>query len=523
MNETGALRVQEGRIPLLELRNITKVFPGGVVALDEVSLELDGGEIHALLGENGAGKTTLVNVLYGYFHPDAGEIFLEGKRISVASPRDAINLGIGMVHQHFTLVPTLTVTQNVILGNEPQRGPFIDLAGSRDRVRELAEKYGLAVDPDAEVGRLTAGEKQRVEILKALYRNARILTLDEPTVSLTPKETDALMETVETSVKNERITVIFITHKLPEALGVSDKITVLRKGRVVDTIAASQATQQSLARMMVGKDVVFEIRREAREVGEEVLRVEGLSAMSDKGTEALKGVSFSLHAGEILGIAGVSGNGQSELSQTVMGLRQATRGSVFALGKDVTNNRTEETILHGVGYIPEDRKKEGTIANFSLVKNLVLNIHTLLQFAVKRRYLLGLPSIRWGGVRQHADRMIDEYGIVCHDRESLASHLSGGNLQKCILAREISRNPKILIAQNPSKGLDVGAMEFVGRKLLEQRERQMGIILISEDLDEVMRVSDRIAVMHEGRIVGIVPADGASRERIGLMMSGASK
>jgi len=509
---------------ILAVRNITKVFPGGVIAANRMNLELKAGEIHALLGENGAGKTTLMNILYGYIQPDEGEIFYSGRRIDLKSPKDAIRLGIGMVHQHFTLVPTLTVAENVILGLEIKKGPFLDLKAARARVRELSQRYSLAVDPDIEVEQLSAGEKQRVEIIKALYRNARVLILDEPTGSLTPQETEDLMATLKASVRQENLTIIFITHKLPEALEISDRITVLRKGAIVETVQTAQATEKSLALMMVGKEVVFDIARPLIERGEELLRVDGLSGVNDKGVRVLQDVSFSLHEGEILGIAGIAGNGQSELAQVLVGLRRASGGQVIARGEDVTNSGTEKIIRHGFGYIPEDRKIEGSIGTFSVARNMVLNAHILAQFTTNRTFpFFGNSSIDWAGVGGYCDRLIKEYNIVCPSRNMAAGHLSGGNLQKCILAREIGRNPRILIAQNPTKGLDVGATEFVRKKLLEQIERKTGIILISEDLDEIMNMSDRIAVMHGGKIVGIVSGPGVDRIEIGLMMSGAGK
>jgi simple sugar transport system ATP-binding protein len=506
------------------MRKISKTFPGGVVAVDGINLDLRAGEIHALLGENGAGKTTLMNMLYGYWQPDEGAIYFLGEKASLRSPRDAINLGIGMVHQHFTFIPNLTVTENVILGQEIKKGPFLDMERSRKKVTELSQKYGLQIDPDARMDELSAGEKQRVEILKALYRDAQILILDEPTVSLTPREIDDLMDTLRTSVKKGNITVPFITHKLPIALGISDRITVLRKGKVIDTVDAADATEGSLAKMMVGKEVLFDVEKEDVERGREILRVENLSAIDDRGYQALKGVSFSLYEGEILGIAGVSGNGQNELVKTIMGLEKATEGRVIALGKDITNDSTDEIIRHAVGYIAEDRKSEGSIDGFSIAKNLILNIQTLSQFTNNLPTpFKGGRSIMWDRVRKNAERLISEYNIVCPGQDTLARNLSGGNLQKCILAREMDRNPKILIAHNPSKGLDVGAIEFVRKRLIEQRKKKVGIILISEDLSEIMSMSDRIAVMNEGRIVGIVHGKEATWEDLGLMMSGAKE
>lgn len=508
----------------LEMKNVTKKFPGGVTALDNVNFNLRSGEIHALLGENGAGKSTLMNILYGYYRSDKGVTYLSGKPVHIRSPKDALNLGIGMVHQNFTLVPTLTVAQNIILGNEINKGPFVDYAKSKAMVRELSQRFGLAINPDAKIWQLTSGEKQRVEIIKALYHNVKILALDEPTFLLAPQETEDLFKMLKRSVEKEKMSFIFITHNLTEAISVSDRITVLRKGKFVDTIAASEATEKTLARMMVGKEVIFSVRKEKEQKGEEILRIEKVSAMGDKETQAVKDVSFSLYEREVLGVAGVSGNGQSELAQVIMGLRKATEGHIFALGKEITNLPTDAIILHGIGYIPDDRRGEGTIAKFSITRNLILNIYALLKYAPKGSFhFLKGKSIRWNQVEKFADDIIKEYGIVCSSEKALACHLSGGNLQKCILGRELSRDPKILIAKNPSIGLDVGAIEFVRKKILEQKKNGKGVVLFSEDLDEIFMISDRIAVMHGGRIIGIGPSDQLSREEVGLMMSGAKK
>jgi ABC-type uncharacterized transport system ATPase subunit len=507
---------------IIEVRDVFKTFPGGVVAADGMSLELKRGEIHALLGENGAGKTTLMNILYGYLQPDAGEIRVGGERVVLKSPRDAIRLGIGMVHQHFTLVPTLTVAENIVLGMEIRKGPFLDRPACRARVEEIAAKYSLGVSPGAEVANLSAGEKQRVEIIKALYRDAKVLILDEPTGSLTPQETEDLMVTLRISVKKEDLTVIFITHKLPEALQISDRITVLRKGRVIGTVETSSATEKSLALMMVGKEVVFDVGRGPMERGEELLRVSDLSVTNEKGRRVLQDVAFAIHAGELLGVAGIAGNGQAELAQVLLGLMRPSSGSVKAFGEDLTAASTEKIIRHGIGFIPEDRKKDGAIGSFTIAQNLVLNAHVLGQFTTNRVFpFFGNSSISWAAVGRYAERMIAEYDVLCPSKEALARHLSGGNLQKCILAREINRNLKILIAQNPTKGLDIRATEFVRNKLLEQCRKGTGIILISEDLDEIMNLCDRIAVMHAGRIVGIVSHDDANKLEIGLMMAGA--
>ncbi len=496
---------------LLEMKQIVKKFPG-VLANDRVDLAVRAGEIHALLGENGAGKTTLMKVLYGLFQPDSGEIYVKGEKAVIRSPKDAIRLGIGMVHQHFTLVPTMTVTQNMILGLESTRGPFLDTKRAEEKVAELSKKYGLHVDPGARVWQLSVGEQQRVEIMKALYREAKILILDEPTAVLTPPEADELMNVLR-NMAADGSAIVFITHKLPEVFGVADRVTVLKSGRVVGTVVAKLSDERTLAKMMVGRDILFSVSKPQVEEGEEVLVVEDLWALGDKGSAALKGVSFSVRSGEIFGVAGVSGNGQSELAEVVTGLRKASRGKVYVLGKDATNRSPREIKKLGVGHIPEDRIGTGLVMSFSVRENLVLETFDKKPFA--RNWILDKKEMS-----QYAERMMAEFQISAPSADTSTRTLSGGNLQRLILARELSGKRKLLIACKPTRGLDIGATEYIRKKLVEQRTNSLAILLISEDLDEVMSISDRIAVFCGGKIMGIVPAKEAKDEEIGLMMTG---
>ena len=497
---------------IIEMRSITKRFPG-VIANDHIDFDLRAGEVHALLGENGAGKTTLMNILYGLYSPDEGTILVQGIPVTIRSPKDAIELGIGMVHQHFMLIPTMTVTENIILGLRSPKEPLLDLGQAEKRIAELSEIYKLKVDPKAKVEQLSMGERQRVEILKALYRRVRVLILDEPTSVLTPQETEDLFKTLRSMVK-QGLTIVFITHKLREAIEISDRVTVLRRGKVVARKDTKMTNPVELAKLMVGKEIIEDIKKKRAKKGKIALEVKNLSAVGDNGLLALKNVSFSIHEGEILGIAGVSGNGQRELAEVITGMRKATEGKIYIFGKDVTNFPPKKIIEHGVGHIPEDRLGMGLIPNFSIAENLVLEIYSTSSFT-KRRYFLKKDEIR-----KYAERLIKEYEIATPSIDAPARNLSGGNLQRLILAKILSRNPKILIAAHPTSGLDVAATEFIHRKLLEQKERGVAILLISEDLNEIMSLSDRVAVIYEGRIVGILPVSKAKIQEIGLMMTG---
>ena len=497
---------------VVEMRGITKRFPG-VVANDRIDFEVRAGEVHALLGENGAGKTTLMNVLYGLYQPDEGEIYIRGRRVTLRSPRDAIALGIGMVHQHFMLIPPLTVAENVVLGLPSSRGPFLDTDRAERRISELAQRYGLKVDPHAYVWQLSVGEQQRVEIIKALYRGASILILDEPTSVLTPPEVRELFSVLR-RMAEEGNAVIFITHKLHEVMAVSDRVTVLRDGRVVSTVDTAGTSERQLAKMMVGREVLFQVSKRPVAKGKVALEVRDLWAMGDRGLPALKGISLSLRQGEILGIAGVAGNGQRELAEVITGLRRATKGKVLIGGKDMTNCPPAAIIGEGVAYIPEERIRRGLIMDFSVAENAILETHNSPPF-----------TDGWFLNRREIDRyvegLISDYGVKTPSKDAPVRHLSGGNLQRLLLARELSRRPKLLIASQPTRGLDVGATEYIRRRLVEQREKGTAILLISEDLDEVLSLSDRVAVMYEGEIVGIVPEGEADVEEIGMMMAGA--
>jgi simple sugar transport system ATP-binding protein len=500
---------------VIEMRGITKRFPG-VVANDDIDFDVKAGEIHALLGENGAGKTTLMNIMYGLLQPDEGEIYVRGRKVVMRSPKDAIALGIGMVHQHFMLVEPHTVTENVILGLKSPKGILLDLEGAKRRIEELSKKYGLKVDPDAKIWQLSVGERQRVEIIKALYRGAQILILDEPTAVLTPPEVKELMAIIRRMAEQGHAVVPFITHKLPEVMAISDRVTILRRGKVVARIRTKDARESELARHMVGREVLFTIEKNPAKPGRVVLEVRNLKALSDRGLPALKNVSFSIREGEILGVAGVAGNGQRELAEVIAGLRRAVAGRVLIDGRDVTNLPPREIIKQGLGHIPEDRMGMGLILDFSIAENAILETHSSPPFA--RGWFIDPQE-----VGKHAERLIKEFNIMAPSKDTLANHLSGGNLQRLILARELSREPKVLVANQPTRGLDVGATEFIRRKLLEQRDRGVAILLISEDLDEVMSMSDRIAVLYEGEIMGILPAEKAKVEEVGMMMAGARR
>jgi simple sugar transport system ATP-binding protein len=492
------------------MHGIVKRFPG-VLANDHISFEARSGEIHALLGENGAGKTTLMNILYGLYHPDEGEILVRGRRVTIQSPRDAIALGIGMVHQHFRLVDTHTVAENVVLGL-PGTFFFPDRS-AHGKLQEFSAKYGLSVDPDAHIWQLSAGEQQRVEIVKALYRGADILILDEPTSMLTPGEIEDLMVVVRRMAADGH-TVIFITHKLDEVFATSDRVTVLRKGSVVATQETAKTDKSALARMMVGREVLFRLHKEPAQAGEMVLQVEGLHALNDKGLPVLKNVSFTVSAGEILGIAGVAGNGQRELAETLAGLRPSTRGEVLLRGQEATNQRPRFLIEQGLCYVPGERLA-GLVPNLSVAENLVLKNYCQAPFT--RGALLNYEAIN-----DHADHLVERYAVDTPHRDTPVRLLSGGNVQRVVLARETCSEPTLLIAAHPTSGLDVGATEYIRQLLLEQRDQGTAVLLISEDLDEVLQLSDRIAVMFEGQTMGILSADQADLETIGMMMAGAT-
>jgi ABC-type uncharacterized transport system ATPase subunit len=503
---------QEQAANVVEMRGITKEWPG-VVANDHVNFAVRKGEIHALVGENGAGKTTLMNILYGLIKPNSGTIAIDGQLAHIGGPRDAIARGIGMVHQHFMLIPVFSVDENIMLGREPvTTGDFYDRARARQEIAALTKQYGLALDPNARTGNLPVGLQQRVEIVKVLYRGAEILILDEPTGVLTPQEASDLFRVLRELVKGGK-TIIFISHKLKEVLEISDRITVMRRGKVVGELITSQTNEEEIARLMVGRDVLLRVDKAPAKPGPVALRVEELTASSDQGVPALRGVSFELRAGEILGIAGVEGNGQSELVEVLAGTRRATGGKVFLGDRDITGFGARAIRGIGIGHIPEDRRGSGLVLNFSIANNLVLGRQRMPQFSWR-----GLV-LRLGEIVAWARRLIAEFDIRTPSEETPARSLSGGNQQKIIVAREMASQPRVLLAAQPTRGVDIGAIEFIHRRIVAQRDEGAAVLLISAELDEIRSLSDRIAVIYEGRIVSIEPAHTAE-ERLGLLMTG---
>jgi general nucleoside transport system ATP-binding protein len=500
--------------PVLEMRGITKRFPG-IVANDAVDFDLYPGEVHALLGENGAGKSTLMNILYGLYTPDEGEIVVKGERVRMESPREAIDLGIGMVHQHFMLIPVMTVAENVVLGQEPRReGLLLDFDKAEQRVGELARSFKFSIDPHALVQTLSVGTQQRVEILKALYRSADILIMDEPTAVLTPPEARELFEILKTLTR-EGMAVIFISHKLDEVLEISDRITTLRRGKVIETVPREGATEAGLARMMVGREVLLRVDKRPSDPGEPVLSVDHLSVLDERGLPAVRDVSFQVREREIVGIAGVDGNGQTELIDALTGLRRVESGSIVVAGHDLTGGDAREHLDEGVGHIPEDRQRRGLVLEFSLAENL--SLYAYRQPPVSR--------LGWLSPRRMIDRarsLLSAYDVRGGGPQTRAGALSGGNQQKVVLAREVERDPKVLIAAQPTRGLDVGAIEFVHRRLVEERDEGRAILLVSFELEEVLSLSDRILVVYEGEIVGEYPPT-ATQEELGLAMIGGTR
>ena len=500
--------------PVLELRGITKQFPG-VLANDSVDFDLRPGEVHALLGENGAGKSTLMNIVYGLYSADEGEIRIKGQPVKLSSPHDAIDRGIGMVHQHFMLIPVMTVAENIVLANEPRRaGILLDQRAAERRVQDIAATFKFAVNPDAKIQDITVGQQQRVEIMKALYRNADILILDEPTAVLTPQEARELFQIIET-LTTEGIAVIFISHKLNEVLEIADRITVLRRGKVIETIAREGATEEGLARSMVGREVLLRVDKKPASPGETLLEVGDLHVLDDRGLEAVRGMSFDVRAGEIVGIAGVDGNGQTELIDALTGLRRPASGTVSVGGRELTNANANEHLEAGLGHIPEDRHRRGPVLEFSLAENLALHDYDKPPFA---RY--GWLSPR--RVIERARTLLGEFDVRGGGPETRASALSGGNQQKVVVAREVSRDPRVLIAAQPTRGLDVGAIEFVHRRLVGERDEGRAILLVSLELDEILSVSDRILVIYEGEIAGEFTPD-VDEETLGIAMTGGRR
>lgn len=497
--------------PVLEVRGLTKRFPG-VLANDHIDLTLYRGQILSLLGENGAGKSTLMNLIYGLYSPDEGEILVNGAPVSIQNPNDAIALGIGMVHQHFQLVPVLTVTENVMLGNETVNGPFLNRRAARARILEISQQYGLEVDPDALVQDLPVGVQQRVEIIKALYRNADILILDEPTAVLTPQEADGLFDIMRT-LQARGVSMIFISHKLREVLDICQVVVVLRGGKVVGSADPTRATEADLASMMVGREVILKVDKEPAQPGEPVLLVQDLVVNDDRDLQAVRGVSLEVRAGEILGIAGVQGNGQTELIEAITRLRSIVSGHVFVNGRDVTHASPRAVTESGVGHVPEDRQKNGMVMAFPVKDNLVLQNYYQPPFSH------GI-STDDEAIIDVAQELVKQYDVRTPDVFTKISSLSGGNQQKAIVAREFSRPNHLLIAAQPTRGLDVGSIEFIHSQIIRMRDSGTGVLLVSAELDEILSLSDRVAVMYAGRIIGILPIEEADRGTVGLLMAG---
>lgn len=505
--------MSDNRVPVLEVRNITKRFPG-VIANQDVNLKLHEGEILALLGENGAGKSTLMNIIYGLYHPTEGEILVNGKPVVMHTPKDAIALGIGMVHQHFQLVPVMTVAENIMLGSEVvKRNGLLNTEQVAKQVRELSNRYQLDVDPYAMVEDLPVGMRQRVEIVKTLYRNANILILDEPTAVLTPQEIEGLFEVMKL-LRGQGKSIIFITHKLKEVLRVADRIAVLRGGKVVGEADPKASTQNSLAAMMVGREVILTVMKDEAQPAQVVLDVQGLCAKNDLGAPALNDVSFDVHAGEIVGVAGVQGNGQTELVEVLTGLRKATQGRIRIGDEEMTHASPRRITQAGSScHVPEDRHAYGMVGSYSIADNMILNTYNQAPFA--RGISINRPAIL-----EHANKLIEQFDVRTPSALTPGASLSGGNQQKMVVAREFSRPLKLLIAAQPTRGIDVGSIEFIHNQIVAKRDANIAVLVVSSELDEIMALSDRILVMYKGEIIGNVLREDATREGLGLLMAG---
>ncbi len=495
---------------VVALKKITKTFPG-IKANDGVDFDLRRGEIHTLLGENGAGKSTLMNIIDGIYQPDSGEIEINGQRVHIKSPSDAMKNGIGMIHQHFMLVDSLTVLENVLLGLASS-GFYVNKKKIADKITALSDRYNLGIDPFTKIWQLSVGEQQRVEVIKTLFRGAQILILDEPTAVLAPQEVEATFEIYRQMV-HEGKSIIFISHKLNEIMDISDRITVLRKGKAIGTVDKHDTSEKELATMMVGREILFRLERGPLNRGEKILQVENIKALNDKGLTALRGISFDIYGGEIFGLAGIAGNGQKILSDVIAGLRKSISGTVIIDGKDLTNAHPREIFEQGLSYVPPDRLKVGLVPNLSSSDNAVLRHYN-------REPISRGTFIDYNEVKTYTEQLIEGYDIKVPRKEAPVKFLSGGNMQKLLLAREISEKPKLLVIVHPTRGLDVGAMEFVRKILLQERDNGVAILLISEDLDEIFMISDRIGVIHDGRILDIVDIEQAKVEQIGLLMAG---
>ncbi|WP_125153429.1 ABC transporter ATP-binding protein [Clostridium rectalis] len=497
---------------VVEMKGITKIFPG-TVANDSVDFDLEKGEIHVLLGENGAGKTTLMNVLYGLYQPEAGEIYINNNKVDIKSPKDAIKLGIGMVHQHFMLVNNFTVAENMILGQETKKGAFnIDIKKAEKDTKELADKYGFKIDPKSVIEDITVGQQQKVEILKALYRGAEVLILDEPTAVLTPQEIEELGIILKNLIKEGK-SIILITHKLKEVMSMSNRVTIIRRGKYIDTIKTEDTNIDKLAEMMVGRKVNLVVNKSSAKKGDVIFKIENLRALDHRGLPALRGLNLDLRSGEILGIAGVDGNGQTELIESIVGLRKVIDGKIILKGEEITNKNTKEISEAGISHIPEDRHKRGLVLKYSLLENSVLGIH------YRKPFSKGI-MMDYDKIRKHAKTIIDNFDVRTPNEDVTAASLSGGNQQKMVVAREIEKDPDMLIAAQPTRGLDVGAIEYIHKRLIEERDKGRAVLLVSLELDEVMALSDRIAVIYDGEIVDILDTKDATEQKLGILMAG---
>ena len=497
--------------PVLSMKNITKRFPG-VIANDNVNFELYCSEIHALVGENGAGKSTLMKILFGLYQPDEGQIIYDGRKVVIDSPNKSIELGIGMVHQHFKLVQPLTVTENIILGNEPKKGITLDITSAEKEVEELSSKYRLMIDAKARIEDIPVGMQQRVEILKTLYRGADVIILDEPTAVLTPQETKELFQIMK-ALKSKGKAIIFITHKLNEVMEIADRVTVMRKGRTVASMRTDETSVNELAEKMVGRKVLLKVEKKPARPGEVVLKLDSVSALNDRGLLALKNISLEVKKGEILGIAGVEGNGQTELIEVIIGLRKVMSGRILLNSKEITNLSPRKIKDQKVACIPEDRHKRGIVLDFSIDENSVLSIHYRKPFA-KGIWL------DYKNIREHALNLIKKYDVRTPGSHVLVRTLSGGNQQKLIVGRELETDPVLILASQPTRGVDIGAIEFIHKQIINERDKGKAVLLVSAELQEVMNLSDRIAVIYEGEIVAVLDSSEATEERLGLLMAG---